>query len=93
MSSIKISDETVVHALRCNSPWQRSFGVRRMDAMRDALEAAAPFIIAEAVKAEREACAEAAEFRHNYWDDESNVSSDVSACTDIAQAIRERGDA
>jgi hypothetical protein len=54
----------------------------------------------EGAAKEREACAKAAETRHEFWhmphpDDALpfEVCDDVSACADIAAAIRARGDA
>jgi hypothetical protein len=41
------------------------------------------------VAAETERCAKIAEDRHLSWNDESGVECDVTACADIAAAIRE----
>lgn len=78
MTEITISDEAVVAALRAGSPLQRAFGVKRMHDMREALEAAAPFIIA----AERERCAKIADTYAKA------VQPSKAAFEGIAQAIR-----
>lgn len=52
-----------------------------------------PAMIREAVEAEREACALVAEHQHKEWAALGNaclVDDDMSACSDIAAAIRAR---
>jgi len=62
----------------------------RIDLHERAVQAA----VAKAVEAEREACADLAVNRHWHWGELGNaclVDDDVSACADIAAAIRLRG--
>ena len=57
-------------------------------------ERAVQAAVAKAVEAEREACADLAVNRHWHWGELGNaclVDDDVSACADIAAAIRLRG--
>lgn len=52
-----------------------------------------PAMIQAAVDAEREACALVAQRQHNVWQSQGNaclVDDDVSACANIAAAIRAR---
>jgi hypothetical protein len=48
-------------------------------------------LVAEAVAQERERCAQVAQDRYLSWGDDSGVECDVTACLDIAAAIRKGG--
>jgi hypothetical protein len=61
--------------------------VRRDPATLAALPEVAA-MVAEAVAQERERCANVAQDRYLSWGDDSGVECDVTACLDIAAAIR-----
>ncbi len=49
-------------------------------------------LIAMAIAAEREACAKLADTAHQYWREKSPEGVDLAAASDIAAAIRARGE-